>query len=441
MFFFYSLLFFLVLVLGSPYFLFQAFAHRKYLSSFPERLGFLPKSFRPLASGGIWVHAVSVGELLAVLPLLKKIRNEWPSRDLFVTTTTLTGQTLARQRLDGEAHCFYFPIDWAFCVRRVLAQIRPGLVVIAETEIWPNFLRECQRNQIPVVLVNGRISDKSIHHYRRIRWVMRRVLPMVSFCCMRGNPDRERILELGAPPERVAVCGNLKFDLSPAKDLQEKSELFRRLFSLQDGDFVLVAGSTLAGEEEGVLEAFRSLREAVGGSILILAPRHPERFQEVAGILEKSRLRYVRRSQLSPDDNSLSSPRPEVIFLDTLGELASVYSLAQVVFVGGSLVPKGGHNILEPALFEKPVLFGPFMSNFQEMADRFVQEKAGMAVTGVEELQQVLRELALNRELRQSMGAKGFKIIQENRGAAQRILECLKPYLNRPDGRNIDSPS
>jgi 3-deoxy-D-manno-octulosonic-acid transferase len=425
MFLLYSVLFAFVILLGSPYFLLQGLLHKKYLTSLPQRLGFLSAEIESLPPRRIWIHAVSVGEVLAVLPLIWKIKEKWPGHALLISTTTLTGQALARNKLHGLATCFFFPLDFNNVVRRVLRHVRPELVLIAETEIWPNFLRECQQQAIPVLLVNGRISDQSFRNYRRIAAVTRRVLPGFTACLMQTSVDCDRLLELGAPPERVEACGNLKYDLDLPADLERNSVFFENLFSLNRYRFVLVAGSTLKGEEEPVLKAFQKFRKVEPESLLILAPRHPERFEEVAAVFREQSLHFVRRSQLPSTALGGEIPLPEAVLLDTIGELATLYARADVVFVGGSLVPRGGHNILEPALHRKPVLFGPHMNNFRQMASLFLEARAGCVVRDENELHESWVRLYRDPDLRRSMGEKGFSIIAANRGTAGRIIQRM----------------
>jgi len=281
----YSFCFTLGFLLALPYFLAEALLHRKYLSCFWQRLGYLPSDIHSSLQQGIWIHAVSVGEVLAILPLLQAIEKKWPERPLFVSTTTLTGQTLAKLRLSGKARIFYFPFDWKFSVSKSLDQIRPGLVLIAETEIWPNFLRECHRRGIPVMLVNGRISERSVQWYSWVRWFMKDTLAYFTNLCMQTQVDLERILSLGAPPQRAMVCGNLKYDMGVPEGMEQRVAHYRSLFNVTESSFLVVAGSTMKDEEKPVLSAFRILKSHCPQAVLLLAPRHPERFDEVEQIL------------------------------------------------------------------------------------------------------------------------------------------------------------
>ncbi len=436
MFLLYSILFTCVILVGLPYFLVQGLLHNKYLVSLPQRLGFLPADIVHLPPRKIWIHAVSVGEVLAVLPLVRRLQVEFPEHSLLFSTTTITGQELARTKLTDSVRCFFFPLDFSWVTRRVLKQIQPELVVIAETEIWPHFLRQCHRQKIPVLLANGRISDKSAKNYEWITWMTRRVLPWFSACLMQTSGDCERIVRIGALPEKVEACGNLKYDLNAPVDLDHKIDFFRMLLGLSGYRFVFIAGSTLKGEEEIVLGAFAEFRKVEPRALLIIAPRHPERFSEVAALLELKGVNFVRRSKLAEREPADSIPKPDVILLDTIGELATLYALADLVLVGGSLAPRGGHNILEPALFHKPVLFGPHMYNFREMARLFLERQAGFVVQNETELKDNLDRLYHDPALRKSTGERGFSIIEANRGATEKIVRQIAQLL-RADKESI----
>lgn len=420
----YSLVFTLGFTAALPYFLFQALLHRKYLSSFWQRFGILPEAFSSGRKEAIWIHAVSVGEVMAVLPLIQAARVRWPERRLFVSTATLTGQTLARKKLADEIGVFYFPLDWRSTVRKSLDTIRPSLVLIAETEIWPNFLRECGARSIPVLLVNGRLSDRSVSRYRKIKPFMRCVLSDISFCCMQTELDRDRLLSLGMDPDKVAVAGNLKYEIAAPSSIEGKTEAYRQLLGLSPNRFVVVAGSTMKDEEPLVLAAFETLRAVSEEAVLVIAPRHPERFREVEKLLSDRSVAYVKRSDLSPGTQGTSQRR--VVLLDSMGELATLYALASVVFIGGSLVPTGGHNLLEPALFRKPILFGPSMSNFREMSEYFLQRQAAVQVKDAAELGTELVRIFRDAELRQRIGDRGHAILMANRGAVQRIVNRIE---------------
>jgi 3-deoxy-D-manno-octulosonic-acid transferase len=426
MYFLYSCCFTLAFLIAFPYFLVRGILQRKYFSNFRQRLGWFSLSGHQPPDGGLWIHAVSVGEVLAVVPLVRELKSRWPERRLYVSTTTHTGQTLASQRLGDIATILYFPFDWRFSVRHALDRVGPAAILITETEIWPNFLRECTLRRIPVVLVNGRISDRSVNRYNWIRPFIRRSLADFSRLLMQTAKDRERIVSLGAAPDRTEVCGNLKFDLKPVVDPGQVVEKYRRMLGLREDSLVVVAGSTMKGEEEQFLVAFGSLRRQYPSTFLVLAPRHPERFNEVEQLLSGQPLSFGRRSSL---DERRDRMPVDILLLDTMGELASLYALADIVFIGGSLVARGGHNILEPALFKKPVLFGPHMNNFREVALCFLQQQAAFQVSNSADLAARLVELARDKKLRGKMGENGFQILHANSGATERILRHVEAIL------------
>jgi len=431
MYFLYSVLFGLALVLASPYFLLKGLRHNKYLHSLRARLGAVPEGLRQAAPGALWVHAVSVGEVLAVAPLVKELRARFPARKLFVSTTTRTGQEMAQRRLacDGT---LYFPLDFAFACRRALDALQPAIVVIAETEIWPNFFRETRRHGARLLLVNGRLSDRSFRGYRLWRFFLRRALAQVDFFLLQSAADASRLRELGAPPERVAVGGNLKFDLpEPAP-----SELVAELERLAQGAPIVVAGSTLAREEEQLLNALHVSEQVKGRRpILVLAPRHPERFEEVARWLEARGTNFVRRSHSAADGQwRTDGQRPEVVLLDTMGELAGAYGAATVAFVGGSLVPAGGHNPIEPALWGKPVVFGPSMENFRSVAGALLKVHGAFQVRTPDELGILLATLLGDPAACQRAGAAARAAIERERGATARCADRIAALLEPPPG-------
>ncbi|MGH9425606.1 MAG: 3-deoxy-D-manno-octulosonic acid transferase, partial [Terriglobia bacterium] len=369
---------------------------------------------------------------------IKAVQARWPGRRLFVSTATLTGQTLARKKLAAEIGVFYFPLDWRFTVRKSLDTIQPSTVLIAETEIWPNFLRECSARSIPVLLVNGRLSDRSVSRYRKIRPFMRRILKDISFCCMQTELDRDRLLSLGMDPGKMEVAGNLKYEIAAPGEIEAKTEGYRQLLGLSPNRFVVVAGSTMRDEEPLVLAAFETLRAACLEAVLVIAPRHPERFREVEKLLSVRSVAYVKRSDLSPATYGRSQDQ-QVVLLDTMGELATLYTLASVVFIGGSLVPTGGHNILEPALFRKPTLFGPSMSNFREMSEYFLQRHAAVQVKDSAELGSEFVRMFRDAEFRQRIGDAGHAILMANRGAAQRIVNRIESIEGRSENVEVRS--
>ena len=422
-----TILFFALL----PYFIYQAIRHGKYAGSFKERLGWLPVSSRGDGRQTVWVHTVSVGEFLAARPLVERIKRELPGWRLVVSTTTLTGQRLARAELTGFDAVFYFPFDWTFAVRRSLDQVKPSLVVILETELWPNFLRECRRRGIRTVIANGRISPRSFARYKRVRRFMARVLKDVSLLIMQSEADAERVVSLGARAGQVRACGNLKYDVRSEAHVSnlrsEAAEKIDNLFALSASPRLIIAGSTAPGEENMLLAALSEARkqQGLGDARLVLAPRHPERFNEVASLVAESGFRFARRSE-----NAVDSRAADVILLDTIGELAAIYRFAAVVFVGGSLVPRGGHNIIEPALYAKPIIVGPHTENFRQVVSDFAQADAvaqispsGQAIA--DSFTRELIRLLSDTESAQAMGARAREILHRSRGATECTIAAI----------------
>jgi 3-deoxy-D-manno-octulosonic-acid transferase len=421
--FFYNVLLTAGFILALPWFLWKGRSTGKYLRNFRERMGRLPVYLNVDGERSIWIHAVSVGEVLAARPLVPALRERFPGHRLFLSTTTMTGHAVARKSVRGVDGLFYAPLDFLRPVRRALEVLNPSLLVLVETELWPNLIHEAKRRGTRVALVNGRISPRSFPRYRRAGRFLRAVLSEVDLFLMQGEPHAGRIRELGAPAERVGVTGNLKYDAVEPDRLPER--LARLLKGGESQRPLWVAGSTVGGEEELVLSAFHRVRERVPQARLLLAPRHPERFASVPGIVEGAGFRCLRRSGLDP----AAWRDGEVLLLDSLGELAQVYALASVVFVGGSLVPSGGHNILEPAVAGKPVVVGPHMENFQEIADHFRAEGALVQVSSAGDLAREVSALLLDEARRTELGERARGLVGRNRGAVGRTTSALSTLL------------
>jgi 3-deoxy-D-manno-octulosonic-acid transferase len=428
MYFAYSLLTFVLFVAASPYFLYQAIRYNKYFGSLRQRLGYLPITFNVYGEPSIWIHAVSVGEALTVRALAAELKERYPRLRLFVSTTTIAGQQVARRSLPEADAVFYFPFDWSFIVRRTLDIVKPRVFVVMETEIWPNLLRACRERGVKTVMINGRISARSYPRYRLVRPFFRRVLADLDRFCMQSEESARRVIDLGADPARVTVTGSLKFDSlqsRPAAAHGKPRDRVLRFFRLSPSRVTIVAGSTVRGEEPAVLRAFSRIKTLLPSALLIAAPRHPERFAEVERLARDAGFVTARRTDLPID----AEPRADVIVLDTIGELASVYQLATAVFVGGSLVDTGGHNILEPAVFGKPILFGPYMSNFKEIAATFISNGAAVQVQSERDLEDAMMSLVSDPVRRARFGAAARALVEANRGAKDKTLDAIADLL------------
>jgi 3-deoxy-D-manno-octulosonic-acid transferase len=417
----YSALLGLWLMVTLPYWLIQMGRHGKYRAGLAQRLGKIPQQFRATSQPVVWVHAVSVGEVVAVTGLVSEIRRRFPHCKVLVSTTTDTGQRLAAKRF-GEANVFYFPLDFAFAIRPYLQALRPRLVVIAETEFWVNFLRLARQNGARIAVVNARISDRSFGGYRRFRSLLGETLKNIDLFLAQTEEDRGRLVEIGAPAERVEVAGNLKFDVSPPPTPSIVVSL-RTAFESPGAYPILVCGSTVEDEEPILLQAFRNVLASHPSAVMILAPRHPERFAEVAGLLEKLGMPFWRRSLWSGE------PLAGGVFLvDTIGELAALYSLATVAFVGGSLVPRGGHNIIEPAQYGVPIVVGTHTENFRDIVGLFYSRKA-VKVVSPAELPLCFMELISDETERLALGRRAYETMRSQAGATQRTLMALERLL------------
>ncbi|MEX2663843.1 MAG: 3-deoxy-D-manno-octulosonic acid transferase, partial [Vicinamibacterales bacterium] len=428
----YSLFIVLVFVVMSPYLLYQAVRYRKYVTSLPQRLGILPVSFNLDADESIWIHAVSVGEVLTARALLQELRERYPHLRIFLSTTTITGHQVARNNLQYVDEVFYFPFDFRFIVERTLRLVRPRLFIMMETELWPNLLRACHDAGVRTILVNGRISSRSFPRYKLARPLFRHVLAHVDRFCMQGEESARRIIDMGADPSRVTVTGSLKFDSlevpGTASAPGRGHNRVLRYFRVSADRPVVIAASTLKGEEEPLLEAFQRIRSTRPTTLLVIAPRKPERFDEVERLARRPGWNVARRSDLRVD----AEPRHDVVILDTIGELAQLFQIGTVVFVGGSLVDAGGHNILEPAVFGKPIVFGPYMQNFAEIAQTFLDNGAAVQVGDGRQLETALLELLDDPVRRASLGAAARALVEANRGARTRSLVAIAQLL-QPD--------
>ena len=429
--FFYNLALLAALVAGAPWWLWRMATAQKYRAGLWQRLTG-PQIFWEELSGDragdrpvIWLHAVSVGEVLAVSRLVSELDAALPGYRLAISTTTLTGQELARSRFGAE-RVFYSPLDVPWAVHAALSRLRPKMLILAETEFWPNVLSGCFRRAIPVVVVNARISDRSWPRYLRLRSLWRPFLSQLTRVLAQSEADADRLMAIGCARERVIAAGNLKFDVRAVQEAEATRELKTRGAGLR----FVVSGSTLEGEEAALLEAWPKLLEADANLAMVIAPRHPERFDAVAAMLERAGGGWMRRS-----DWKMAAGRAlqagEVVLLDTIGELASVYSLASVAFVGGSLIPAGGHNPLEPAQFGVPIVMGPNYANFRAITEDLLAHD-GLCIAEKDALAGTLVELLRHTEQAQAMGARAKQVFEQQAGATARCVKAIRELLGKP---------
>ena len=405
----------------------------KYAAGFWQRFGHLP-NFEQDGRPVLWLHCVSVGETQAARPLVKRLREEFPEYRLVVSTTTKTGQNLAREVFKDSADLvFYFPFDWRFTVKRALGKIKPAVVLLMETEIWFNFLRETYRSGARVALVNGRLSEKSFGRYSKISGLLWRIMRYFDLILAQGGGDARRFLQLGASTAKVKITGNIKFDQEFEETETTCTEFFRERFAVSKDASLIVAASTHAPEEKWILQAFKQVSEKALGKKprLLIAPRHPERFDNVLDEIKAQGFKWTRRSAPVSDEDETA----EVILLDSIGELRAVFPLAQIVFVGGSLIPHGGHSVLEPALAEKAIVTGFYTANFAAIVKEFLSNNAVVQLPELEEreivphLAEVFRELLEKDEGRKKIASNALAVLQKNRGAVEKTIENLTPLL------------
>ncbi len=419
----YSILLLLALVVSAPWWLLEMLRHGKYRAGLGERLGKVPDRLRnQVAANTIWIHAVSVGEVLAISRVIGDLKTQLPAWRVVVSTTTDTGQKLARERF-GDNNVFYFPVDLPFAVRAYLQALCPKLLVLAESEFWPNLLRWTRLSGAAVAVVNARVSNRSLPRYLRFQKLLRRVMQNVQLFLAQSDEDARRLIRMGAPAERVQVSGNLKFEVKPP--LRPPIAAAFDIMKREENGPLLVAGSTLDGEEAMLLEMFRQVLSRYPKAVLVLAPRHPERFDAVGSLLELSGLRYQRRSQWKE-----AMPIAGGVFLlDSIGELASLYEFAEAAFVGGSLVPRGGHNVLEAAQFGTPILVGPYTENFREIIDVFRDADALRVITP-QSLTATVLQLLENHDERAALGRRAFEVMRLQGGATGRTVSALLELLS-----------
>lgn len=435
----YSFLLTIGFILMSPLFLFR---RKKYASGFLQRLGKLP-DFDAKGKPVVWLHCVSVGETQAARPLVKAILENFPEYELVVSNTTRTGHNLAVEVFKDQAGLvFYFPFDWKFSVRRALRKIKPDVVLIMETEIWFNFIRETAKTGAKIAIINGRLSEKSAKRYKIIQKTLRRVLRSIDLVLMQTGADAQRLLAVGGRNTRIRTTGNIKFDQSYNETESELTREFRQRFAVSKDAPLIIAASTHAPEEKLILEAFNKVWKNSTGKLprLMIVPRHPERFAEVAQAIKTTGFSWVKRSE-NPSARDASA---EIILLDSIGELRSVYPLAEIVFVGGSLIPHGGQSVLEPAIEGKTIVTGFYTMNFKAIVEEFIKQNALIQLAKLsrreapEKLAEVFSDLLQNERKRTELAENARRVMQESRGATARTVESLKPLFR---GKSIESSS
>lgn len=426
----YSLLLTVGFIILLPKFALDALSNGKYVTGLKERLGnlSLTKSDNPV----VWLHCVSVGEAQAAQSLVRALGQNFPRHDLAISTTTVTGQQMARSLFGEQAAIFYFPIDWAWTVRRAMRMIQPSAVFVMETEVWPRLFRECRKQDIPVALLNGRLSEKSFRRYKLVRSFISRVLNDLTVAAVQTSDDADRFRELGLAKERIKVFGNLKFDSASISTDSGLTEEIRARFAFDKNRPLIVAASTHAPEEMVVLQAFKQARHSHPAARLLVAPRHPERFHEVAALLEESVFMVGRRSAPKSD----SDAQDDIVLLDTIGELRDVYPLADIVFMGGSLIPHGGQNVIEPAAHGICTITGPHTHNFAAVTKAMLDENALIQLTSASdsasELASVLTQFLSDGKRRHEIGERAKAVCRRNQGATGRSVELISQILSAP---------
>ena len=424
----YNLIFILLFIVSTPFFLYKMIRFGKYRAGILQRFGLYSVQLKKeLADkNSIWVHAVSVGEILSILPVIEELKNEYSSYKLVVSTTTLTGNRIAREKLQNDIAVIYYPLDFFCSVSRAFKTINPAMIVLTETELWPNFLSRAHGKKIPVALVNARISEKSYKGYYLFRWFLRPLLKRLDVFAVQTQEDAERLKKLGAKPGRVKVVGNIKYAASVVSGIDEvQIQRLYEVFGYTGNDQIIVCGSTHEGEENVLLDIWQKLKSSFPMLRMIIAPRHPERWKKVEELIRRKGVSCMKRTILT--DNGAASP--DVVLLDTMGELASIYSIATIVFIGKSLFHYGGQNILEPASLAKPVIFGPHMENFNQISKQFLSAGAAVQVSDEVELEHVMVKLLEHPDECRNIGVKAREIVMSNQGAARKTFSLVKEVL------------
>lgn len=416
----YNLLLFLILLIYSPILIYKQITNQN-KKNIKELFGFYSKNLKFLTENEkvIWIHAVSVGETVAASPIVKELKKELPDYKIIFSTTTYTGQNMAHQIIKDADSIIYFPFDFPFAVKKALKTINPELIMIIETELWPNFIRIAKNKDHKIIYANGRISDSSFKKYKYLGSIMPKMLNQIDVLAMQSEEDKNKIIELGANPEKTFNLGNTKFDQNYSDISQKERNAYRKKFKITQNNLVFVAGSTHDDEEKHLIQIYKDLKKEFPSLYFILAPRDIERADEIEEIFKKNKIQFMKKSELK----NQSPEKIDILILNTIGELAQIYSLADLVFVGGSMIGKGGHNILEPAAQGKLVFFGQDMSNFKDSRDLLLENKTGIQVKNYEQLKEKMAYYLNNQKQLFKIGQKSKKIIAKNQGASKRIVE------------------
>ncbi len=426
MYFIYNLFIYFLFPLILPYLILKSIKRNGSLSGISERFGYYPD----INTGNkkvLWIHAVSVGEVIASIPLVLELKSRYPDYSLIMSTVTEAGRATAINKIPFLNAVVYFPFDLHFSVKNAIDKIKPVVFVMLETEIWPNFLKGLNKRKIPAILINGRISDRSYKRYLSVRFFIKEVIKNISTFGMQSSADTERIITMGAVTERVVRTGNLKFEHEVRDVSSDTVKKLKGSLNITEDKDIIIAGSTHRGEDEEVIKAYLTISKAIRElPLLIIAPRHLDRLHEIEDILKRYNLSFIRKTMIKKGEALSKYP---VILLDTIGELSTLYSIASVVFVGGSLVPVGGHNILEPALYKKPILFGPYMHNFKEIAEGFKNKKAAIEIPNSDEMAKEIINILSNPDIGKELGERGFSVVVENRGALKKSIKLIGRFL------------
>jgi len=422
-----DIVYILILTFGLPYAIYKVITSRRFRSGWGERFGGVPDL---PSTRRFWLHCASVGEVLLARTLAAKLRAEYRDADIVLSTNTNTGRETAQKAFPGHT-VFYFPLDLSPVVRKVFARIKPSAVVLVELELWPNFLTAARRQGVPVVVVNGRITEHSVIWHRRLRWCRGRILDAVRHFAVQNGEYAEGLLRIGIPRDRITVAGTMKYDTVATAVSPDVVQGYKGLLRLRSEDAVILGGCTHSGEDELLIDYARKRREAGAAVRLILAPRHRERADAVARLINGAGFEPIRKTALDAGAAPAGFENgPHIVLIDTTGELARLYSLATVVFVGGSLVEHGGHNMIEPAALGKPVVFGPHTRNFRETVEMLLSRRAAIQVDGPGSLAAALDKLLADPNCRAELGANAKKLVEDSKGATERNFQAIRPFLD-----------